>query len=114
MPLFMRYSVFLLTVFISITVQSQSTKIYLLKVGKLYDSEKNIFLDNQEILVKGKKILKVGKNLKADSAEVISLQNCTVSPGLIDAHTHILTIQKINVPLEIDVLMNSDIERSLR
>ncbi|MEI9944693.1 MAG: amidohydrolase family protein [Chitinophagaceae bacterium] len=95
--------------------QGQSSKIYLLKVGKLYDSEKNIFVTNQEILVKGKKIIKVGKNIsKPDSAEVINLQNCTVSPGLIDAHTHILTVQKSTDPLETDVLMHSDIERSLR
>jgi imidazolonepropionase-like amidohydrolase len=94
--------------------QAQSQKTYLIKVGKLYNSEKNIFEPNQEILVKGDLIIKVGKNLKADSAEVINLQNCTVSPGLIDAHTHILTIQKTTDPLETDLLMNSDIERSLR
>ncbi|MEI9911066.1 MAG: amidohydrolase family protein [Bacteroidota bacterium] len=85
-------------------------------MGKLYDSEKNVFLKNQEILVKGKKILKVGTNIaKPDSAEVINLSNCTVTPGLIDAHTHVFTIQKLDTdPLETDVLMNSDIERSYR
>lgn len=111
----MRYFLFILLMSVGVLVQAQSVKTYLLKVGKLYDSEKNVFLDNQEILVQGKKIIKVGKNIsKPDSAEVINLQNCTVSPGLIDAHTHILTIQKIPDPLETDVLMNSDIERSLR
>jgi imidazolonepropionase-like amidohydrolase len=100
---------------ICILVQAQPAKTYLIKAGKLYDSEKNVFLDNQEILIQGKKIIKVGKNIsKPDSAEIINLQNCTVSPGLIDAHTHILTIQKVTDPLETDVLMNSDIERSLR
>jgi len=97
-----------------VVAQAQSSKTYLIKAGKLYNSEKNIFELNQEILVKGDLIIKVGKNLKADSAEVIDLQNSTVSPGLIDAHTHILTIQKPTDPLETDILMNSDIERSLR
>jgi imidazolonepropionase-like amidohydrolase len=93
----------------------QTTKAWLLKVGKLYDSEKNIFVNDQEILVEGKLISKVGKNLKVPShAIIIDLKNCTVSPGLIDAHTHILTIQKITDPLEQDVLVNSDMERSLR
>lgn len=93
----------------------QAPKTYLLQVGKMYDSEKNIFLKEQEILIEGKKISKVGTGIKApDGAEVINLKNCTVSPGLIDAHTHILTIQKSTDPLEADVLMNSDIERSLR
>ena len=73
------------------------------------------FLKDQEILVEGKKITKVGTGLKAPAgAEVINLQSCTASPGLIDAHTHILTIQKPTDPLEADILANSDIERSLR
>lgn len=101
-----------LLLFTTQTVQSQKT--YLIKAGKFYNSEKNIFEANVDILVKGDIIFKVGKNLKADSAEVVNLQNCTVSPGLIDAHTHILTIQKGSDPLEADVLMNSDIERTLR
>ncbi|MEP7374089.1 MAG: amidohydrolase family protein [Chitinophagaceae bacterium] len=96
--------------------QSSANKTYLLKVGKLYDSEKNVFLKNQEILVKGKKIIKVGASItKPDSAEVINLSGYTVTPGLIDAHTHVFTIQKLDTdPLETDVLMNSDIERSYR
>lgn len=104
---------FILSIFTYLNAQSQKT--YLLKVGKMYDSGKNIFLKNQEILIRGNKIAKVGTNIKApEGAEIISLQNCTVSPGLIDAHTHILTIQKNSEPLENDVLQNSDIERSLR
>jgi len=94
---------------------AQPAKTYLLKVGKLYDAEQNTFITNQQILVKGNKIIKTGKDIaKPDSAEVIDLQRCTVSPGLIDAHTHILYIQKTDDPLEVDVLMHSDIERSLR
>ena len=105
--------VFLYFLLISVDVQSQKT--YLLKVGKMYDSGKNIFLNNQEILIQGEKITKVGTRIKVpDNTEIINLQSCTVSPGLIDAHTHIFTIQKATDPLEVDVLRNSDIERSLR
>lgn len=100
----------------SLLLHSQvAEKVYLLKVAKLYDSEKNIFLKNQEILVKGKKIEKVGTNLtKPEGAEVINLQSCTVTPGLIDAHTHVLTIQKMTDPLETDLFINGDMERTLR
>jgi imidazolonepropionase-like amidohydrolase len=112
----MRIFLFLGLLLLSTISRAQSTKTtFLIHAGKFYDSEKNIFVENQDILVKGDKIIKVGKNIaKPDSAEIIDLQNATVTPGLIDAHTHVLTIQKFDEPLEADVLMHSDIERSLR
>ena len=111
----MRYAITVVLLLLYIAATAQSAKVYLLKAGKIYDSEKNIFIKDQEILIEGKKITKVGTGIKAPAnAEIINLQNCTVSPGLIDAHTHVLTIQKPTEPLEADVLMNSDIERSLR
>ena len=111
----MRVPFFLLAFFIVKAGHAQAPKSYLLKVAKLYDSEKNIFISNQEILVEGKLITKVGTGIKAPpNTTMINLQSCTVSPGLVDAHTHILTIQKITDPLETDLLLNSDIERSLR
>src|SRR5215510_7654517 len=107
----MRYAIFIFLFFSFIITNGQAPKVYLLKVSKMYDSEKNTFVKDQEILVEGRKITKVGTGIKAPAnAEIINLQNCTVSPGLIDAHTHILTIQKPTDPLETDVLMNSDIE----
>lgn len=112
----MKFLSIMLALSVSLLLRSQGAeKIYLLKVAKLYDSEKNSFLKNQEILVKGKKIEKVGTNLtKPEGAEVISLQSCTVTPGLIDAHTHVLTIQKMTDPLETDLFINGDMERTLR
>ena len=112
----MKFLSLMLALSASLLLHSQGTeKIYLLKVAKLYDSEKNSFLKNQEILVKGKKIEKVGTNLtKPEGAEVINLQSCTVTPGLIDAHTHVLTIQKMTDPLETDLFINGDMERTLR
>lgn len=112
----MKFLSLMLALSASLLLHSQGAeKIYLLKVAKLYDSEKNSFLKNQEILVKGKKIEKVGTNLsKPEGAEVINLQSCTVTPGLIDAHTHVLTIQKMTDPLETDLFNNGDMERTLR
>jgi imidazolonepropionase-like amidohydrolase len=88
---------------------------YLIKAGQLYDSEKNVFLKNQQILVKGNRIVKVGEKIEAPKgAVVLDYSHATVSPGLIDAHTHILTNQGLEEPLSVDVVMQSPESRVLR
>lgn len=88
---------------------------YLIKAGKLNDSENNIFLEDQEILVQGDKITKVGVNLTVpDSTNILDYSNSTVTPGLIDAHTHLLTEQKVNGDLADDVIKLSEETRILR
>lgn len=42
-----------------------------------------------DILLENGKIAKIGKNLKADGAEVIAAAGLTVFPGLIDMHVHL-------------------------
>ena len=42
-----------------------------------------------DILIENGKIEKIGKNLKADGAEVIDAAGLTVFPGLIDMHVHL-------------------------
>lgn len=47
-------------------------------------------IKNGELLIKDNKILKVGKNLNIDGdCEVIDVKGAYVTPGFIDAHTHI-------------------------
>jgi len=41
-----------------------------------------------DILVDGKKILEVGRNISADSAKVLDASNMIVIPGLVNAHIH--------------------------
>ena len=61
----------------------------LIKCGKLFDGKNDCLQPNMEILVKGKYIEAVGKNLQVpEQAEIIDLTKVTVTPGMIDAHVH--------------------------
>ncbi|CAM5217068.1 Imidazolonepropionase [Ureibacillus acetophenoni] len=60
-----------------------------IKCGKLYDGIKAELQENMEILIKGEKILAVGRNLACpEDTEIIDLSKVTVTPGMIDAHVH--------------------------
>lgn len=79
----------------SAIVLGQTSERYLIKVGKLYNSQEKFFLKNQQILVKDGLIEDVGPRLKKPAdARIIDLSKCTVTPGLIDMHTHLLFHQK--------------------
>lgn len=57
--------------------------------GKLYDGLKAELQEGLEILIEGKLIQAVGRNLPCpENAEVIDLKDATVTPGMIDAHVH--------------------------
>lgn len=57
--------------------------------GKFFDGKKQELQENIKILVEGKYIEAVGKNIECPSdAETVDLSNLTVTPGLIDAHVH--------------------------
>ncbi|SKC09377.1 amidohydrolase family protein [Dyadobacter psychrophilus] len=98
------------------TISAQpAEKYYLIKAGQMYDSEKNQFLKNKQILIKGDIILKIGDKLDAPSGTtVLDYSNATVTPGLIDAHTHLLFRQGVNENLAFDGMMNSPETRVLR
>jgi len=65
-----------------------------IKAGRLFDSEKGVFLADQQILVRGRNIVQVGSTVTAPAgARVVDLSRYTVLPGLIDAHTHLLNLE---------------------
>ena len=61
----------------------------LIKCGKMYDGINDTLQPDMEILVEGNRISAVGKALDCpEGTEVIDLTDCTVTPGMIDAHVH--------------------------
>ena len=69
---------------------AQESAIYI-RAGKLFDGRSDPLAENVQIIIRGKKIVQVGKELQIPAgAQVIDLSDRVVMPGLIDAHTHII------------------------
>lgn len=67
----------------------------LVRAGNLYDSEAGRMVGPRDILIRGDRIAAVGQALATpEAATVVDLRRCSVIPGLIDAHTHLLLEQK--------------------
>ena len=65
----------------------------LIHAGKLFDAHAGRMLENQDILIRGEKIERVGASLPVPpGAREIDLRSSTVLPGFIDVHTH-MTMQ---------------------
>src|SRR5919198_402541 len=61
-----------------------------LRAARLFDGKSNTLVQNGVVIIKGDKIIDVGSNLPApEGAQVIDLGDATLSPGFMDAHTHI-------------------------
>ena len=59
----------------------------LIKNGRVMDP-KTGFNQIADLLVEGKKIVKIGQNLQAEGAKVIDASGLVVAPGLVDIHVH--------------------------
>jgi imidazolonepropionase-like amidohydrolase len=63
-----------------------------IRAARLIDGKSETVLKNAIVLVEGEKITAVGSQLTIPGdAQVIDLGDATLLPGLIDAHTHLLT-----------------------
>src|SRR5205809_1314107 len=61
-----------------------------LKGARLFDGKSKALVQNGVVIVQGDKIVNVGSNLSVpDGARVIDLGDATLSPGFMDAHTHL-------------------------
>lgn len=67
----------------------------LVRAGNLFDSEAGRMVGPRDILIRGERVVQVGRDLTApEGATVIDMTRCSVVPGLIDAHTHLLLEQR--------------------
>src|SRR5205809_5805809 len=61
-----------------------------LKAARLFDGRSSSLLQNGVVIVRGDKIVDAGSNLQIPSGvEVIDVGEATLSPGFMDAHTHL-------------------------
>ncbi len=61
-----------------------------LKAARLFDGKSKALVSNGVVIVQGDKILDVGSNLPVPAdAQVVDLGDATLSPGFMDAHTHL-------------------------
>jgi imidazolonepropionase-like amidohydrolase len=61
-----------------------------LKAARLFDGKSKTLVQSAVVIVQGNKIVDLGSNLPIpDGAKVIDLGDATLSPGFMDAHTHL-------------------------
>jgi len=61
-----------------------------LKAARMFDGKSNTLVQNGVVIVQGDKIVDAGNSLPIPSdAQVIDLGDATLSPGFMDAHTHL-------------------------
>jgi len=91
----MRKLISILLVLFSSYLYGQQSEKYLIKSGKLFDSETGQFKTGMSVLISGSKIISVKPDKDLTAAEkkeylLIDLSKYAVLPGLIDCHTHLL------------------------
>jgi imidazolonepropionase-like amidohydrolase len=80
----------LLVWFLSVLSVDAADGIIVLKAARLFDGKAKALVPNGVVIVQGDKITDAGSNLPISSgAQVIDLGDATLSPGFMDAHTHL-------------------------
>jgi imidazolonepropionase-like amidohydrolase len=74
----------------SIHAADPATSIIVLKAARMFDGKAKALVTNGVVIVQGSTITDAGSNLPIPSgAQVIDLGDATLSPGFMDAHTHV-------------------------
>jgi len=93
----MRLSSLLLCGVLVVPVRAQTpldSGVTLIHAGRVFDSERGVFLPARDILVRHGMIDSVAERIAAPAgAKVVDLSRYSVLPGLIDSHTHLLYLE---------------------
>jgi imidazolonepropionase-like amidohydrolase len=83
--------VFLIAVFVVSAIPLRAAdKVIVLKAARMFDGKAKTLVQNGVVIVQGDKIVDAGSNLSVPGgAQVIDLGDATLSPGFMDAHTHL-------------------------
>lgn len=73
---------------ITLFAQDKPQSTIIIKNANIFDGVNEKLITGSDVLVEGKLIKKIGKNLSAEGATVIDAGGKTLIPGLIDAHWH--------------------------
>ncbi|WP_428409721.1 amidohydrolase family protein [Hyphococcus sp.] len=103
---------FLAGIFWSLASAAASTQTYVLAPDRLFDGE--AMREGWRVRVEDGRIAAAGPQVSEAGAEVIDLSGMTLTPGLIDAHSHVLLHPYDETSWDDQVLRESVAERSAR
>ena len=84
------YPVVVVTILFSAAAAGAADQTIVLKAARMFDGKSKALVQNGVVIVQGDKIVDVGSNLPVPAgAKVIDLGDVTLSPGFMDAHTHL-------------------------
>jgi len=84
------YSAAIVILLFSGVAASAADQTIVLKAARMFDGKSKSLIPNGVIVVQGDKIVDVGSNVAVPGdAKVIDLGDATLSPGFMDAHTHL-------------------------
>src|SRR5947199_3037371 len=84
------YPAVVVTILFSAAATGAADQTIVLKAARLFDGKSKALVTNGVVIVQGDKIVDVGSNLAIpEGAQVIDLGDATLSPGFMDAHTHL-------------------------
>jgi imidazolonepropionase-like amidohydrolase len=112
LPRFMKSLINFIIFLFALSANAQDT-LLLLKPARVFDG--NSMHNNWQILVQKERIMAVGENLKTNQpVRIINLPNCTLLPGLIEGHSHLLLHPYNETTWNDQVLTESRAERIAR
>ena len=80
----------LLSIFSVGIISAQEVENILITNANIFDGTHDALVKNQSVLIEGNLIKQIGSDIKApNGATVIDAKGATLSPGFIDAHTHL-------------------------